>query len=424
MLFRKTNCMRALHACGSDGRAACCFTDGDHAYPQSQIPAMRENVRRWHDGGEMIHDKRMVEGSLPMKPSLRTQTKMRNVALSGLLAAVCAIPFTAVAGSEHEQGPLVIRDQGNFYVGGHLVDTPYNDTCQTAAGCAGIAPFEGGTDQVDQAYVDYQFPQDKSFKYPIVFTHGGGHHGGYFESTPDRREGWRTHFVKAGFDSYVLDDVNRGRSGYDIRHIVAVAWGVEPPSAIERVNKYSLQRAWTGFRIGPTYPVPAADSRFPVESFVAYSGQLVPAYRLPIETDRNVHAFVSLLNQVGPAVLVTWSQSGSFGWLSALQAPAKFAAIVALEGGVPDLSTQAKIDVYKKIPILFVIGDHSASAAAQAHAAEQTLLNAGGIAKALVLPEAGITGNSHVFVVEKNNLQIADLVIDWLKKNVKGGKDK
>jgi hypothetical protein len=28
----------------------------------------------------------------------------------------------------------------------------------------------------------------------------------------------------------------------------------------------------------------------------------------------------------------------------------------------------------------------------------------------LVLPEVGITGNSHVFVVEKNNLQIAELI--------------
>ena len=129
------------------------------------------------------------------------------------------------------------------------------------------------------------------------------------------------------------------------------------------------------------------------------------------------------MNQVGPAVLVTWSQSGAFGWASALKAPSKFKAIVALEGGVPDLSTQANIDIYKKIPILFVIGDFDPTRAAQAHAAEQTLINAGGKAKALVLPEAGITGNSHVFVVEKNNLKIADLIINWLKKNVKGGND-
>ena len=117
-------------------------------------------------------------------------------------------------------------------------------------------------------------------------------------------------------------------------------------------------------------------------------------------------------------MLVTWSQSGQFGWLSALKRPDKFKAIVALEGGVPDLSTPANVALYSKIPILFVIGDFDPVRAAQAHTAEQILLNAGGKAKALVLPEAGITGNSHVFVVEKNNLQIADLIIDWLNQNV------
>ena len=345
-----------------------------------------------------------------------------GLCLSTAILVCTATLYSALAAPpDNAKGkpPLVIRDQGNFYVNAEKVQTPYNDTCKVAAGCPGIAPFEGGTDEINQAYVDYQFPQNKSVKYPIIFTHGGGHHGGYYESTPDRHEDWRTHFVRSGFDTYVVDDVNRGRSGYDIRSIVAAVWGDIPPSQIDRINKYSLERAWTAFRIGPTYLTAYPDSQFPVEFFDAYAGQLVPSFRLPIETDRNVHAFVSLLDQIGPSVLVTWSQSGQFGWLSALQRPDKFKAIVALEGGVPDLSTPQNIALYSKIPILFVIGDRNASGAAQAHTAEQTLLNAGGIAKALVLPEVGIFGNAHVFVVEKNNIEIADLIIDWLKQNVK-----
>ena len=207
--------------------------------------------------------------------------KMQAKTGAGLAAliALCGAPFAAIAGSG--KGPVVIRDQGNFYVGGQFVDTPYNDTCKTAAGCQGIAPFDGGTVLVDNAYVDYQFPQNKKFKFPIVFTHGGGHHGGYYQSTPDRREGWRTYFVRSGFDTYVVDDVNRGRSGYDIRHTVAAVWGDEPVSAIERVNDYSLQRAWTGFRIGPTYPVANPGTQFPVEAFKAYSGILFPPTVFP-----------------------------------------------------------------------------------------------------------------------------------------------
>ena len=157
---------------------------------------------------------------------MRTATIRRLRGLSLGMAAL-AISASSPIGDLKAEGkpPLLIRDQGNFYVNAEKVQTPYNDTCKVAAGCAGIAPFEGDTDEINQAYVDYQFPHHKTFEYPIIFTHGGGHHGGYYESTPDRREGWRTYFVRNGFDTYVVDDVNRGRSGYDIRSIVAAVWG-------------------------------------------------------------------------------------------------------------------------------------------------------------------------------------------------------
>src|SRR5262245_21597532 len=108
--------------------------------------------------------------------------------LAGTCLSMAILVCTgALAGpSENAKGqPLVIRDQGNFYVNAEKIQTPYNDTCKAGA-CPGIAPFPGGTTGINEAYVDYQFPQNKKFKYPIIFTHGGGHHGGYYESTPDR----------------------------------------------------------------------------------------------------------------------------------------------------------------------------------------------------------------------------------------------
>ena len=39
---------------------------------------------------------------------------------------------------------------------------------------------------------------------------------------------------------------------------------------------------------------------------------------------------------------------------------------------------------------------------------------AGGTAKFMYLPALGIKGNGHMMMMEKNNLQIADLIIDWL----------
>jgi hypothetical protein len=43
---------------------------------------------------------------------------------------------------------------------------------------------------------------------------------------------------------------------------------------------------------------------------------------------------------------------------------------------------------------------------------------AGGDATLIRLPEIGITGNSHMMMLERNNLQIARLIIDWLKEHV------
>jgi hypothetical protein len=34
----------------------------------------------------------------------------------------------------------------------------------------------------------------------------------------------------------------------------------------------------------------------------------------------------------------------------------------------------------------------------------------------LLLPEAGLRGNTHVMVMDKNNLEIADLLIAWVRE--------
>ena len=43
---------------------------------------------------------------------------------------------------------------------------------------------------------------------------------------------------------------------------------------------------------------------------------------------------------------------------------------------------------------------------------------AGGNAQMLFPPDLGIHGNSHMFMLDKNNLQIADLVLIWIDENV------
>jgi hypothetical protein len=39
------------------------------------------------------------------------------------------------------------------------------------------------------------------------------------------------------------------------------------------------------------------------------------------------------------------------------------------------------------------------------------------------LPSIGIHGNSHMMMLDNNNLQVADVIIDWIDKHVKSDDD-
>jgi hypothetical protein len=39
------------------------------------------------------------------------------------------------------------------------------------------------------------------------------------------------------------------------------------------------------------------------------------------------------------------------------------------------------------------------------------------------LPKLGIKGNSHMLMQDRNNLQIADLILAWIDKHVEPGKN-
>ena len=44
--------------------------------------------------------------------------------------------------------------------------------------------------------------------------------------------------------------------------------------------------------------------------------------------------------------------------------------------------------------------------------------DAGGDAEMMSLPKLGIKGNSHMLMQDKNNLQLADLILAWIDKHV------
>src|SRR6202011_665820 len=106
--------------------------------------------------------------------------------------------------------PLVIEDQGSFFIGGVPKVTNY-------------ATVPGPNQQpapnqitIGQMYVQFEIPATKKRNAPpVVMVHGSTHTAACLESTPDGREGWYPYFVRKGISTYLVDQAGRGRSGFD-----------------------------------------------------------------------------------------------------------------------------------------------------------------------------------------------------------------
>src|SRR5476651_1277410 len=136
-------------------------------------------------------------------------SNIRSVTLAAVLTVA-----TSVAANAAE--PIALRDMGSFHIGGRLVEIsgkPVKEITFTPGGVpAKVDP--NGTYQVEQMYVQYFLPANEKGAYPLLMWHGGGLTGATYETTPDGREGWMNMFIRKGWDTYVSDAVERGRSGF------------------------------------------------------------------------------------------------------------------------------------------------------------------------------------------------------------------
>src|SRR5690349_2615772 len=115
-------------------------------------------------------------------------------------------------------GPLVIEDQGSFFVGGVQKITDYATVPPPPApGAAPGSPAPPTPQQITigQMYVQFEIPAKKYGGWPVIMVHGSSHTAACLESTPDGREGWYPYFVRKGVPSYIVDQAGRGRSGFD-----------------------------------------------------------------------------------------------------------------------------------------------------------------------------------------------------------------
>jgi hypothetical protein len=132
------------------------------------------------------------------------------------------------------------------------------------------------------------------------------------------------------------------------------------------------------------------------------------------------------------AILMGHSESGFFPQQAALLDPSGIRALISIEMPCPEL-TPVQIAALAKIPTLVMFGDHLgdvpesgpanwAAALAGCETYVQRVKEAGGDAVVMHLPKMGIKGNSHMLMQDRNNLQLADLILDWIDAHVEARK--
>ena len=103
------------------------------------------------------------------------------------------------AADQKKPGPLTIKEQGSFFVGGE------NKTI-TQPGF-GPNPATSGDITVNQMYVQYQIPMKGDQHVPVVMVHGCCLSSKTWETTPDGRMGWSEYFVRKDRPVYLADQV-------------------------------------------------------------------------------------------------------------------------------------------------------------------------------------------------------------------------
>ena len=272
---------------------------------------------------------------------------------------------------------------------------------------------------------------------------------------------------------YLTDPPQRGRSPYvpGEGDLVAVP--------VDYIQKYFT----TSEKFAPTeWPQASLHTQWPGTGLVGdpvfdafYASQVQLQASAFISDDNTKPAYNALLDKIGPAILVTHSQSGPYGWVAGDSRPNLVKGIIAVEPEGPPFVNETgptgppRVDGVTRLPLVYdppvndiatdlkteVISPPSGkdylSCTLQAEPAKK-LVNLSKIPVILVTGEAsyhapydyctinffkqtgvpitwldlgseGLHGNGHFPFMEDNNLDVAALVLKWLSRTVeKGGK--
>ena len=315
---------------------------------------------------------------------------------------------------ELNQNGLKIGEIGSFFAGGRIVtlsDQP-EQVVQVARNAKPRTVNLNGDYITGQCYVHFVRYVKAGFDAPVMFWHGGAMTGVTWETTPDGRPGWQNYFLGRGFDTYVCDAVERGRAG----------WSPYPQIYDTAPIFRTQNEAWELFRFGApgSYNTDMAKRtafdglQFPLDYFDRFGSQFVP--RWTDHASASLEAYYNVLERVGPVWLIAHSQGGNLALEAASTHPEYFKGVVVIEpASAPEYLGQAR-----SVPHMFIWGDYinrsptwlqyRKSADDYAHNLQQN----GGIVRILDLPANGISGNSHVPMMDENSDQIACNIAQWI----------
>jgi len=370
--------------------------------------------------------------------------------------------------------PLVIEDQGSFFIGGVPKVTTY----------ATVPPptqtLTPNQITIGQMYVQFQLPAARKRNMPpVIMVHGSSHTAACLESTPDGREGWAPYFVRNGLSTYIVDQAGRGRSGFDesVIHEGAamvrngdVASGTAKLPAFGRITDNGAWTAWFGhltpagsnlqtgtlIRHGDPGDPPADTSHgkgyFPAFPFsddfraLDYYKQLVPnaEVTLPGSTCETCEPkeispantwtprdLADLVEKLGGAVVATHSQSGIMGHhmvriLKERGHLSMVKGLITIEGSCSLPNSGLTAEDFDNIPYMALKGDYTASSEVcdtTVNAIKARRAAGQGVAKAdyIKLDELGnpvFNGTTHMMMLGTNNLEVADVILNWAGANI------
>jgi pimeloyl-ACP methyl ester carboxylesterase len=311
-------------------------------------------------------------------------------------------------------------------------------------------------------FVQWEAPETVTKPYPVVCIHGGGGQGTDFLGTPDGRPGWAGFLVQAGYAVYVVDRPGYGRAPFhpDVLGPMGSPFPYELVSAL-LTNSAAGPLAHPTAHLHTQWPGSGDPDDPSVHQFAAGAswlpGDLPRSHAL--ERDRGA----ALLDDIGPAILLTASAGAPMGWLTADARPELVKAIVAVEPlGPPFLVSEdlelsldwgltaapltfdppasspadlrrasdgewtlqaepaRKLPSLADIPIAIVEAEASLFAAS-CPATAAFLEQAGCRAGRIVLAEHGVRGNGHLMQLERNNRDALEPILRWLDETVGSG---